>query len=164
MSCIESLKRVTLELGGNDPAIVCADVDPVVTANKLALFAFVNSGQVCMAIKRVYVHESVYDAFLAALVAHVQALPLGVGEGSFLGPVANEDAFIRLKALLGDVEKSGLKIAAGATQPLTDEKGFYLPATLIDNPPDDSAIVQQEQFGQYPTLRQRAEIQLPDIR
>lgn len=142
-----TLKRVTLELGGNDPAIVCADVDPVATATKVALFAFCNSGQICMAIKRVYVHEEVYDEFLAALVRHVESLQVGVDETSFLGPVANEDSFNRLKALLGDVEKAGLKIATGGTQPLADKKGFYLPATVIDNPPDDSAIVEQEQFG-----------------
>lgn len=151
-SCSATLKRFTLELGGNDPAIVCADVDPVATAAKVGLFAFCNSGQICMAIKRVYVHESIYDEFLDALVKHVGTLQVGVDETSFLGPVANEDSFNRLKALLGDVEKAGLKIAAGGTQPLADKKGFFLPATVIDNPPEDSAIVAQEQFGQYLTL------------
>ncbi|KAI7787906.1 hypothetical protein LA080_013210 [Diaporthe eres] len=146
-SCSATLKRFTLELGGNDPAIVCADVDPVITATKVALFAFCNSGQICMAIKRVYVHESIYDEFLAALVKHVGTLQVGTDETSFLGPVANEESFNRLKALLGDVEKAGLKIAVGGTQPLAEKKGFYLPATVIDNPPDDSAIVEQEQFG-----------------
>ncbi|KAI3390762.1 hypothetical protein diail_8700 [Diaporthe ilicicola] len=146
-SCSATLKRVTLELGGNDPAIICADVDVAATATKVALFSFCNSGQICMAIKRVYVHESVYDEFLAALVKHVETLPVGVDETSFLGPVANEDNFNRLKALLGDIEKTRLKIAAGATQPLAEKKGFYLPATVIDDPPDDSVIVEQEQFG-----------------
>lgn len=140
---------MTLELGGNDPAIVCADVDPAATATKVALFAFCNSGQICMAIKRVYVHESVYDEFLAALAKHVETLQVGVDETSFLGPVSNEDNFNRLRALLGDVKQAGLKIATGGTQPLADKRGFYLPVTIIDNPPDDSAIVEQEQFGQY---------------
>ncbi|KAL1850368.1 hypothetical protein Daus18300_012963 [Diaporthe australafricana] len=146
-ACSDTLKRVTLELGGNDPAIICADVDPVATASKVGLFAFCNSGQICMAIKRVYVHESVYDDFLDALVKHVGYLPVGVDETSFLGPVGNEESFNRIKTLIGDAEKAGHKIAAGGTEPLADKKGFFLPATIVDNPPDDSAIVQQEQFG-----------------
>jgi acyl-CoA reductase-like NAD-dependent aldehyde dehydrogenase len=145
-SCSATLKRVTLELGGNNPAIIYADVDPVVTATKVALCAFCNSGQICMAIKRVYVHESIYDEFLAALVKRVETLQVGVDETSFVGPVSNEDNFKRLKALLGDIEKAGLKIATGGIQPLAEKKGFYLPATIIDNPPDDSVIVEQEQF------------------
>ncbi|KAJ4422989.1 hypothetical protein N0V82_002383 [Gnomoniopsis sp. IMI 355080] len=146
-SCSATLKRVTLELGGNDPAIICADVDPVATATKIAMFAFCNSGQVCMAIKRVYVHESVYDEFLAALVEHVGTLQVGVDETSFLGPVASENSFKRLKYMLEDVERSGINIATGGTQPIAEKKGFYLPATIIDNPPEDSAVVKQEQFG-----------------
>lgn len=121
--------------------LICADVDHVATATKVALYAFCNSGQICMAIKRVYVHESVYDEFLAALVKHVETLQVGVDETSFVGPVSNEDNFKHLKALLGDVEKARLKIATGGTQPLAEKKGFYLPATMIDNPPDDSAVM-----------------------
>ncbi|KAJ0104252.1 hypothetical protein J7T55_009416 [Diaporthe amygdali] len=112
-SCSATLKRVTLELGGNDPAIIWADVDPVATAAKVALFAFYNSSQIYTAIKRVYVHESVYSEFLAALVKHVETLQVGVDETSFLEPVANKDKFNCYKALLGDVEKARVKITTG---------------------------------------------------
>lgn len=118
---------MTLELGGNDPAIVCTDVDPVATAAKVGLFALCNSGQICMAIKRVFVHESVYDEFLAVLVKHVRSLPVGVDETSFLRPVANEESLNRLKALIGDAEKAGLKIATGGTQPLAEQEGLLSP-------------------------------------
>lgn len=146
-SCSATLKRFTLELGGNDPAIVCADVDPVATASKVGLFGFCNSGQICAAVKRVYVHESVYDEFLAALVKFVESLKSGTDEESFLGPVANEQNFNRVRGFLEGVERAGLKIATGGTKPLADKKGFWLPATVIDNPPEDAEIVQEEQFG-----------------
>ncbi|ETS75774.1 hypothetical protein PFICI_12718 [Pestalotiopsis fici W106-1] len=146
-SCSDTLKRVTLELGGNDAAIVCADVDPVVAATKIALFAFCNSGQICMSIKRVYVHESIYDQFLDALVKHVQALPFGVGETAFIGPVANELHFKRVQKIIADINDAKFAVAAGGAESVPGQKGYYLPPTIIDNPPESSAIVQEEQFG-----------------
>ncbi|KAI1404453.1 aldehyde dehydrogenase [Hypoxylon fuscum] len=146
-ACSETLKRVTLELGGNDPAIVCANVDPVTVASKIALFAFCNSGQMCMSIKRVYVHESVYDQVLDTVVQYVKALELGVDEKSFVGPISNNNHFEYVKGLLANIEKNQLTIATGGTKLLADGKGFLLPPTIINNPPDNSQIVSQEQFG-----------------
>ncbi|KAI1417203.1 aldehyde dehydrogenase [Hypoxylon sp. FL1857] len=146
-SCSKTLKRVVLELGGNDPAIVCADVDPVDVATKIAYVSFCHAGQICIAMKRIYVHDAVYDAVLAAMVGFVQTLKLGLDENAHLGPISNKDHFERVKGLLADVESTNLKVAIGSTKPLSDRNGYYLVPTIIDNPPDDSRIVVEEQFG-----------------
>ncbi|KAI0408802.1 aldehyde dehydrogenase [Xylaria palmicola] len=145
--CSKTLKRFTLELGGNDAAVVCADVDPVAVASKIGLFAFCNSGQICIAVKRVYVHESVYDTVLATLVGFAQSLKLGLDEDAFMGPVSNQPQYERVKDLLADIKNTQLTVAAGSTEPLADRKGYFLAPTIIDNPPDDARIVVEEQFG-----------------
>ncbi|CAG9983855.1 unnamed protein product [Clonostachys byssicola] len=146
-SCSGTLKHVVLELGGNDPAIVCADAYPVSAAVRIGLFAFCNSGQICMSIKRIYVHESTYDQSLAALVQYAGALGVGVGETDFLGPFAIEQHFKRVQSLLSGSKEAGYTVAAGGTERPADKKGFYIPATIVDNPPEDSAIVKEEQFA-----------------
>ncbi|KAI1279793.1 aldehyde dehydrogenase [Xylaria sp. FL0933] len=145
--CSKTLKRVTLELGGNDAAIVCADVDPVHVASKIGLIAFANSGQICIAAKRVYVHESVYDKVLGALVAYAQALKIGMEADSFLGPLSNQPQYERVKGLLADIKKAGLSVATGSTEPHSDKTGYFLAPTIVDNPPDDARVVVEEQFG-----------------
>lgn len=147
--CSRTLKRVNLELGGNDAAVVCADVDPVSVATKIGYVAFCHSGQICIAIKRVYVHEAIYDAVLASMVAFVKELELGMGETAFTGPVSTEAQYERLKDLLADVERRKLTVAAGSTKPVPDMKGYFFAPTVIDNPPDDARIVVEEQFGEF---------------
>lgn len=151
-SCSKTLKRVTLELGGNDAAVVCADVDPVAVATKIGFIAFGNCGQICIAVKRVYVHESVYDKVLAALVAFAQGLKMGLEADSLLGPLATKPQYERVKELLTDIKQTGLDVAAGSTEPLLDKTGFFLAPTIIDNPPDDARIVVEEQFGRSSLL------------
>ncbi|KAI0904868.1 aldehyde dehydrogenase-like protein [Ustulina deusta] len=147
-SCSSTLKRVILELGGNDPAIVCADVDPSVVAPKLGFFAFANSGQICAQPKRLYVHESVYADFRAAMIAYIEKISLEQGEqpGS-IGPVSNAPQYERVKDLLADIKANQLTIATGDTEPLDTRSGFFLSPTLVDNPPDNSRIVVEEPFG-----------------
>ncbi len=145
-SCSRSIKRLTLELSGNDPAIVCADVDPVAVATKIAFLALYTSGQICITMKRVYVHESVYDSVLSIMVGFAQSAKLGIAEGDFMGPVSNKQQFEHLKDLLADIESTGLNIAAGSTKPLP-RNGYFIAPTIIDNPPEDSRIVVEEQFG-----------------
>ncbi|KAI0838042.1 aldehyde dehydrogenase [Hypoxylon sp. FL0890] len=145
--CSKTLKRMVLELGGNDPAIICADVDPVVVATTIAYISFCHSGQICIAMKRIYVHEAVYDAVLAAMVSFVQTLKIGLDEEAHAGPISNKDHFERVKDLLADVEKNELKVAIGSTKPLSDRSGYYLVPTIIDNPPDDARVVVEEQLG-----------------
>jgi len=91
-SCAKTLKRVTLELGGNDPAIVCEDVDIEKIAPKIATLAFLNSGQICMLVKRLYVHEKIYDQFRDAIVKFTETIKTGDGfeEGVLVGPLQNK--------------------------------------------------------------------------
>lgn len=91
-SCSYTLKRVTLELGGNDACIICEDVDIDAVVPRVAALAFLNSGQICMLVKRIYVHEAIYDKFLAALVAFSKGLKTGDGfeEDAFVGPIQNK--------------------------------------------------------------------------
>ncbi|KAI1416346.1 aldehyde dehydrogenase [Hypoxylon sp. FL1857] len=150
-SCSRTLKRVVLELGGNDAAVICSDFDPA----KLPLIAglcFENSGQICVCIKRLYVHEDVYESVLAGIVEFVKKLKVGDGfeEGVTTPPVGNRAHFERVRELLADIEKSKLKIAIGSTKPVEgagETTGFFFTPTVVDNPPDDSRIVVEEQFA-----------------
>ncbi|KAI1325019.1 aldehyde dehydrogenase-like protein [Xylariaceae sp. FL0255] len=148
-SCSKTMKRVILELGGNDPTIVCPDVDIATTAPAIACIAFANSGQICMSPKRVYVHESIYDDFLAAMVEYANKLKLTTDEVNAIGPISNKTQFESVKSLLADAKADKLAIAAGGTQPPADSSrpGFYLLPTLIDNPPDTARVVVEEAFG-----------------
>lgn len=148
-SCNKTMKRLTLELSGNDAAIVCADVDPVAVATKIAFIAFYTTGQICMTIKRLYVHETVYGAVLAAMVGFAQSVKLGLSEDDYTGPVSNKPQFERIKDLLANVEATRLKVVAGSTKPLSKD-GYSFAPTIIDNPPENSRVVVEEQFGKSP--------------
>ncbi|KAJ5597586.1 Aldehyde dehydrogenase N-terminal [Penicillium hordei] len=143
-----TMKRVTLECGGNDPAIICSDVDIDETAERVAHFCFLNSGQICLAIKRIYVHESIYEAFRDAMVRFMNTYKIGNGvdEGVFLGPVQNKMQFDRVQGFLDDIEKENWSVATGGKN-IDRSSGYFMTPTLIDNPPDDSRIVQEEPFG-----------------
>ncbi|RGP69708.1 aldehyde dehydrogenase [Fusarium sporotrichioides] len=155
-SAAPTLKRVTLELGGNDPAIICDDVDVKEIAPKIAFGALMNSGQLCMAIKRIYAHESIYDDLVKELAAAVNSFTVGDGldSNTALGPVQNHLQFDRVKNLLADIESQGYKLAAGSTSASTAGKGYFITPTIVENPPDDSRIVVEEPFGPvFPVLK-----------
>lgn len=102
-ACAATLKRVTLELGGNDAAIVCADVDIPSTAQQLVLGAFRNSGQVCIATKRIYIHQDIYPDMVQAMVDFTKTLEVGPpGSGAFIGPVQNKMQFEKVKEYFED--------------------------------------------------------------
>ena len=142
-----TLKRVTLELGGNDPAIVLDDVDVKAAAKKIFFASFVNSGQVCMAIKRIYAHESVYEDLCDALVEEAKKARVGNGLDSAteLGPVQNKMQYDKVVGLIKDTKKAGGKFLAGGEVP--SGPGYFLPPTLVTDIADDSRLVQEEQFG-----------------
>ena len=142
-----NLKRITLELGGNDPAIVLPDVDIDETAKELFWAAFQNSSQFCVAAKRLYIHEDIYDALSQALVAYVQTVKVGDGtnQGTDLGPIQNRMQFDKLKTLLAEAKRDGCKFLVGGEIP--DGKGYFVPITIVDNPPENSAVVVEEAFG-----------------
>ncbi|KAL7945573.1 Aldehyde/histidinol dehydrogenase [Trichoderma barbatum] len=147
-SASKTLKRVTLELGGNDAAIVCPDIDIEKVAEKIALYSFLNSGQVCLNVKRIYVHESIYEQFRDSVVKHVKAYTLGDGAqaGVSHGPLQNGMQYERVKTFFEDIEKQGWKVAVGGkVEPATN--GYYIAPTVIDRPPEDSRIVVEEPFG-----------------
>ncbi|OOF94500.1 hypothetical protein ASPCADRAFT_507465 [Aspergillus carbonarius ITEM 5010] len=145
--CAETLKSVTLELGGNDPAIVCEDVDIDEVVPQIATLSFLVSAQVCMMIKRLYIHESIYDKFLSAFINFTKTLKTGNGTEPdvFFGPVQNEMQYEKVKDLFTSIQTENLKPVLGGT--ITDSEGYFVTPTLIDNPPDDSRVVKEEAFG-----------------
>lgn len=153
-SAAPTLKRVTLELGGNDAAIVLPDVDVEAVAEQLFWAAFRNAGQICIASKRMYVHEDVYEPLKAALVEYAKTVKMGDGaeQGTQVGPVQNEAQYQRVLALIEDARANGYPFVMGGEP--SDLPGYFVPITILDNPPEDARIVQEEQFGPVlPLLR-----------
>jgi len=152
-SAADTVKRLTLELGGNDAAIVLPDVDVAATAEALFWGAFGNSGQICVAAKRVYVHDAIYDAFRDAMIAYAKGVKIGDGaqQGVQLGPVQNRLQYERVTGLIADSQASGHVLQSIGETPAG---GYFVPITLVDNPPDDSRVVVEEAFGPVlPLLR-----------
>ena len=143
----DTLKRITLELGGNDAAIVLPDVDVGKVAKALFWGAFQNAGQVCVAAKRIYVHDDVYEPMLEAMTAVARAVRVGDGfeQGVQIGPVQNRAQYERVLGLLEMTRLAGHRCVEGADVPRGP--GYFVPVTLVDNPPEDALIVTQEQFG-----------------
>ena len=145
-NAVATLKRLTLELGGNDCAIVLDDVDPVATAAALFAAAFANNGQVCLAIKRLYVHDAVYDAVCAALADLAEAARVGDGldEEVRLGPVQNRTQLDKLLGILESARRDGTVIAGGTTP---DGPGYFLRPTIVRDIVEGTRLVDEEQFG-----------------
>ena len=148
-SAADTIKRVTLELGGNDPAIVLPDVDAKAIAPELFWAAFQNNAQFCNVSKRLYIHEDVYDEVRDALVEFIEA-NIKVGDGTLedtdLGPIQNSMQYGKVKDYFADCHANGYNFALGGK---IDEnaKGWFVPVSLVDNPPENSRIVQEEPFG-----------------
>ncbi|KAL1304346.1 hypothetical protein AAFC00_000744 [Neodothiora populina] len=147
-ACSKTLKRVTLELGGNDASIVLPDVDIEKTAPELVMGAFQNSGQVCVATKRIYIHEKIYKPMLEAMAKAAANLKVGSPdeEGVMLGPIQNSMQYERVKTFFADSKEKGYKFATGDPDVATG-KGYFIQPTIIDNPPNDSKIIAEEPFG-----------------
>lgn len=137
--------------GGNDPAIVFPDVDVDKVAQNIATWAFLNSGQVCLNLKRIYVHESIYEEFKAAMVKHSGSFTLGEGSrpGVTHGPLQNQMQYTRVKTFFDDIAKQGWEVALGGDMPASEDaaKGYFIKPTIIDRPPEKSRIVVEEPFG-----------------
>jgi acyl-CoA reductase-like NAD-dependent aldehyde dehydrogenase len=148
-SAAGTLKRVTLELGGNDAAIVLDDVDPKVVAPKLFFASFVNSGQVCMAVKRIYAHERIYDALCDALVEEARKARVGDGldPQTQYGPIQNRMQYERVVGILEDTKRSGARILAGGELPSSVPGGYFFPPTIVADIDEHSRLVREEQFG-----------------
>ncbi len=146
-SAAGNLKRLTLELGGNDAAIVLPDADVGQIAEPLFWAAFTNSGQVCVATKRLYVHETLYDEVVSAFRAIAGRTSVGDGaqQGSQIGPVQNRAQFERVSALIRDLREQGHEFILGGEP--EEAPGYFVPVTLIGNPPESARVVQEEAFG-----------------
>jgi acyl-CoA reductase-like NAD-dependent aldehyde dehydrogenase len=140
------LKRITLELGGNDAGIVLDDVDPKEAAQKLFDSAFQNSGQVCIAMKRLYVHENIYDEVCEELasIANDTVIGDGLEQGTKLGPLNNKMQYDKVKALIEEAKQDGNVIAGGE---FPDKPGYFIRPTIVRDIKEGSRLVDEEQFG-----------------
>ncbi|WP_226018904.1 aldehyde dehydrogenase family protein [Novosphingobium sp. FKTRR1] len=145
-SAAGTVKRVTLELGGNDAAIVLDDMPAKLAAQKVYQGAMTNAGQICVAVKRAYVHESIYDAFLEEIAALARDAVVGDGaeQGVTIGPVQNRMQFDKVSVLLADAARTGTVLAGGA--PL-DRPGYFIPPTIVADLDENAPLVREEQFG-----------------
>ena len=144
----DSLARITLELGGNDAGIVLADADPAAIADDLFWGAFINTGQTCAAMKRLYVPESLYDEVCRALVEVAGASPMGVGleEENVLGPLQNKQQYDIVAGLVQAAKDGGARVLIGG-DPVAEQPGYFYPTTLVADIDNDNPLVAEEQFG-----------------
>jgi acyl-CoA reductase-like NAD-dependent aldehyde dehydrogenase len=141
-----TLKRLTLELGGNDAAIVLGDADPKEVAPKIYAAAMFNAGQACIAIKRAYVHDSIYDAVCDELgrLARETVVGDGLEPGTQMGPIQNKAQFEKVKEYLEDARQHGKIVAGGG---VLEREGYFVQPTIVRDVPDNARLVREEQFG-----------------
>jgi len=142
------LKRITLELGGNDASIVLPDANVEKVAEQLFWSSFTNAGQICVAAKRIYIHEDIYDELSAAIAEYAKNVTVGDGaqQGTAVGPIQNKKQYDRVIELVQDAKDNGYNFLVGGDHD-PDIPGYYMPITILDNPPEDARIVAEEQFG-----------------
>jgi len=147
-SSADTVKRLTLELGGNDAGIVLPDADPKAIAEGLFWGAFINTGQTCAALKRLYVHDDIYDAVCDELTNVAKAMPMGNGldENNVLGPLQNKAQYEIVANLVEAAKASGARVLLGGN-PDTDQPGYFYPTTLVADIDNDNPLVAEEQFG-----------------
>lgn len=145
-SAAASIKRITLELGGNDAAIVLPDSDPVAIAPGIFGAAMMNAGQVCLAVKRVYAHDSVYDELCGELakLADAAIVDDGLSQGAQIGPLQNKMQYEKVKGFLADAKVNGNIIAGGEAE---DRPGYFIRPTIVRDIEDGTMLVDEEQFG-----------------
>ena len=145
-SSADTLKRITLELGGNDAGIVLDDADTKKAAPGVFASAFTNNGQVCIALKRLYVHESIYDEMCEELakIAANTVVDDGMKQGAAIGPLQNKKQYEKLKAYLADARQNGTIIAGGET---INRPGYFIQPTIVRDIKEGARVVDEEQFG-----------------
>lgn len=146
-SAAQNLKRVTLELGGNDAGVVLPGTRIEPLLEKLFWGCFINAGQTCAALKRLYVHEDQYDEVVKKFAEYVAKIPVGNGldPKNLIGPLSNQMQLDKVIALVEDARTRGAKIVTGGTRPKAP--GFFFPLTVIADAVDDMRVVKEEQFG-----------------
>ncbi|WP_449279692.1 aldehyde dehydrogenase family protein [Leucobacter sp. GX0328] len=146
-AALENWTRMTLELGGKSPVIVYSDVDIEQTVERVALGIFANSGQVCDAGSRAYIHESIYDEFIERLGAHVSSLAVkpGLDPDCFMGPLVSENQMRQVVDYIEIGIAEGARLVTGG--PETSETGFFVQPTVFADCDNDMRIVREEIFG-----------------
>jgi succinate-semialdehyde dehydrogenase/glutarate-semialdehyde dehydrogenase len=144
-----TMKRVTMELGGNAPMIVFDDADVGKVLDLTVPTKFANAGQVCVAPDRFFVHETLHDEFVDGFARRAGALKLGHGleETTQMGPLINQRRIDAIERIIADAEKRGGKIETGGRRPTGNNKGFFFQPTVISQLPDDAPAIAEENFG-----------------
>lgn len=147
-SSADTVKRLTLELGGNDAGIVLPDADPAAIAEGLFWGAFINTGQTCAALKRLYVHEDIYEDVCRALTEYARSVPMGVGleEQNVLGPLQNKAQYTIVADLVEAAREAGARILLGG-DPDESQPGYFYPTTLVADIDNANPLIGEEQFG-----------------
>jgi len=146
-SAATNLKRVTLELGGNDAAIVLDDVDPVKVARDIFWAAFANCGQICLAIKRLYVHDTIYEPFCQELASLAKSVKVGDGLDPEvqMGPIQNKMQYEKVLGFLEDTKRLPVRILAGGYA--LDRPGYFVAPTIVADIKEGTRLVDEEPFG-----------------
>lgn len=145
------MKRVSLELGGHAPFIVCNDADPVHAAKGLALVKFLNTGQACISPNRIFVHADIMDPFIGELSRRVSALKAGSGfdAGVRIGPLVNDAALEKVDRQVQDAISKGAKLVTGGRRLSENgmDRGFFYAPTILSGVTADMIIYREETFG-----------------
>jgi succinate-semialdehyde dehydrogenase/glutarate-semialdehyde dehydrogenase len=147
--CADTVKKVSMELGGHAPVLVLADADPVAAATACARAKFRNAGQVCISPSRFYVHDSIYEPFARTMANLANNLRIGRGsdDGVEMGPMANARGRERIAGMVADALSKGATLLAGGEIPADRNRGFFYRPTVLGNVPDDASIMTEEPFG-----------------
>jgi succinate-semialdehyde dehydrogenase/glutarate-semialdehyde dehydrogenase len=147
--CADSVKRLSLELGGHAPVIVFEDADPVAAGRACAKAKFSNGGQVCISPSRFYVHTSIRREFTATMVETARALKIGSGVDPHVtcGPMINDRGRERIEALVHDAVQRGATVLTGGRRPSGLNRGYFFEPTVLDDVPDEARVMHEEPFG-----------------
>ncbi len=146
-SAADSLKRLTLELGGNDAGIILPGTDMAPRIENLFWGCFINAGQTCAALKRLYVHEDQYEEVTSALVDYIGGIKVGPGleDDTVIGPLTNKMQYDKVRSMVDEARADGARILCGGNP--SEGPGFFYPLTVVADATDDMRIVREEQFG-----------------
>lgn len=144
-----TVKKVSMELGGNAPLIIFDDADLNTALDLTVATKFANCGQVCVTPDRIFVHESLHDAFVEGFVARTAAIRLGDGldPETGMGPLINGRRLAEIEAIVGDALQAGATLAHGGHRPAHLNSGYFFEPTVLTNVTDDMKVFAEENFG-----------------
>ncbi|MCG4261908.1 NAD-dependent succinate-semialdehyde dehydrogenase [Acetobacter senegalensis] len=145
----DTMKKVSMELGGNAPLIVYDDADLDLALNTAAQTKFGNTGQVCVAPDRFYIHDRLHDAFVDGFVRRAKAIRLGDGldENVGMGPLINAHRLAEMEAIVGDAVAGGAQVRTGGQRPSGFNSGYFYEPTVLTDVVDDMRVMAEENFG-----------------